>query len=216
MWLANMGVGGSLAWMGDFLCQYMEVNKATTSTHEEFDWDRAFAFTAFGTFYMGGFANFVYSRAIPWILSRNIISKSFSLNFHSNARKDFLKRGFFGSIVDNTLHAPLFYLPSYFIFTDIMRGRDSTFIVGHFERSYMVTLLTLWGLWIPVQTITFSVMPIHLRATFVNSVCLIWNIWLDFYTNVSKVPMIESSHALVDEEEKAVVVDDSTTTTTTS
>ena len=120
MWLANMGVGGPLAWKGDFLCQYMEVNKATTSTHEEFDWDRAFAFSAFGAFYMGGFANFVYSRAIPWVISRKIVSKSLSLNLHSNARKDFLKRGFVGSIVDNTLHAPLFYLPSYFIFTDVI------------------------------------------------------------------------------------------------
>ena len=153
---------GSSAWMGDFLCQYMEVSELI-NMHEKFDWDRAFAFSAFGAFYMGGFANFIYSRAIPWVISRRIVSKSLSLNLHSNARKDFLKRGFVGSIVDNTLHAPLFYLPSYFIFTDVMRGRDSRFIVEHFERSYLVT--TYLGTLDSSSNDYVSVMPVH-RATF--------------------------------------------------
>lgn len=184
-YIANMGVGGSLAWMGDFLCQHLEVKK-DNNPHDDvvFDWQRNFAFTAFGTFYMGGIANIVYTRAIPWIASRKTVKKVFSLNNGGNTRKEFLRRGFAGSLIDNTLHAPFLYLPSYFIFTDLMRGRDNRFIAEHLERSYAVSLLSLWGIWIPVQTITFSVMPMHLRAAFVNSICLIWNIWLDFYTNV--------------------------------
>ena len=181
--VANIGVGGSLAWMGDCLCQYMEASKGKVWNEKwSFDWHRNASFTAFGSFYMGGFAHIVYTRYIPWILSRKVFLKSLNQTGKTN-----LKRGIDGSLLDNTLHAPLFYLPSYFIFTDTMRGQDSAFIIQHFEESYFPTLLTLWGIWIPVQMITFSVMPTHLRTTFVNTVCLIWNIWLDFYSNANYI-----------------------------
>ncbi len=181
IYLANMGVGGSLAFMGDYVCQFFEASRGAENLR--FDWNRNLSFTVFGTFYMGGVANIIYTRSIPWLLSKKITHKLFALN---RGNRD-LRKGFAGSMIDNTLHAPFFYLPSYFIFTDFMRGRDSDYILEHLNRSYKISLVSLWCIWIPVQTITFSVMPTHLRAAFVNTICLIWNIWLDFYTNVPEV-----------------------------
>jgi len=46
------------------------------------------------------------------------------------------------------------------------------------SSAYVPTLLRNWGVFIPVQIINFSIVPIHLRFLFVSVVSLFWNTYL--------------------------------------
>lgn len=54
------------------------------------------------------------------------------------------------------------------------------------QECYKDAVVTCWGLWIPLQTITFSIVPHHLRVLFVSGGCLVWNAWLDWLSHRSK------------------------------
>ena len=60
--------------------------------------------------------------------------------------------------------------------------RDSLFLlrIDHLKKCYKTSVVACWTMWIPLQTVTFSVVPVHLRAVFVCGCNLGWNVALDF------------------------------------
>ncbi|BGP55356.1 Protein required for ethanol metabolism [Rhodotorula sphaerocarpa] len=55
------------------------------------------------------------------------------------------------------------------------------------RENWWPTLQRNWGVWIPVQAINFSIVPVHLRLLTVNFVSLFWNAYLS-YANAQSTP----------------------------
>lgn len=64
------------------------------------------------------------------------------------------------------------------------------------ETSFFPTLTTNWSVWIPVQAVNFSIVPIHLRLLSVNVVSLFWNAYLSYANAKSASPEPEIKQAM--------------------
>lgn len=54
------------------------------------------------------------------------------------------------------------------------------------QECYAEATVKCWSLWVPLQVVTFSVVPQHLRVLFVSGGCVVWNAWLDWISHRPK------------------------------
>ena len=116
----------------------------------DFDFRRLAAIAAFSTLYNGGICTKVYpmyARLLP-----------------ATMRATPLREGVGSTILDNFLHSPVFYIPTFFLSTEIMRGKGFADAWAHLESGYSVTVLSTWAMWIPLQLWNFSIVPPQFRV----------------------------------------------------
>ena len=86
---------------------------------------RAFALTSFTALYNGALCHFVYPLYVP--LSRCFMPTSASA----------LMVGVGCTMIDNVIHSPLFYLPSYYFYVDTVQGATLTEAEEHLRRDWL-------------------------------------------------------------------------------
>lgn len=131
-----------------------------------FDPRRTFAFTAFGCLYQGFVCHWIYN-AYPKLLPVSIVASN-------------LQMGVACSLLDNFVHSPLLYTPAFYLSVGVMQGQTLGEASATLRDEFASTMLALWAVWIPIQALTFGLIPPPFRVIFMNGACLMWNIILDY------------------------------------
>lgn len=78
------------------------------------------------------------------------------------------------AFADCGLYTPFYHL----VFFATMHVWEGGTLEAGYARAFAMLPTSVpasWSFWIPVQMLTFSVVPSYMRLTFVNSVSLLWN-----------------------------------------
>uniref|UniRef100_A0A7S2Y6W9 Uncharacterized protein n=1 Tax=Entomoneis paludosa TaxID=265537 RepID=A0A7S2Y6W9_9STRA len=131
------------------------------------DVSRNLGFLLYGGLYSGITQNYLYSVIYPLVIGTD----------------DSLVTLCQQVAVDNLVSAPLLCLPVAYIFKSAFTSSkglswDATIQQG-LEKyvkdvRYQGLLLKYWTLWVPVQFLTFGVIPPHFRVTFVAAISFFW------------------------------------------
>lgn len=85
-------------------------------------------------------------------------------------------------IVDQTIYGP-FIIFFFYSLSGTLSGKDISEIKEVIEEKYLRTLITGYKVWPFVQAINFTLVPVQLRANFVQGVSLGWNMYLSWMVN---------------------------------
>tara|TARA_Y100000996_G_scaffold413252_1_gene401070 strand:- start:6 stop:524 length:519 start_codon:yes stop_codon:yes gene_type:complete len=157
--VTNMLTGLVLGFSGDLACQKV------LEKREDIDLNRLYSLTTFCTLYHGVINPIIYnsySKIIPKIMQSN--SKRFAVSC---------------TLVDNFIHVPILYTPTFFISTSLLRGNDWASSYKSMLDGLIPSVTACWVMWIPLQFINFAYFPPHMRPTVVNIGCLVWNVAID-------------------------------------
>ena len=145
--------------------------------YEPVDLKRNVAFLFYGGLYQGVAQEYLFVHWFPTLFGKMddpILSVAMQVCF------------------DNFIIAPFLCLPVFYVARSFIPtiGNDNNLVVGIEERirkafdsywndvTYEQLLFKYWLLWIPVQTLTFGVVPEHYRVTFVAIISFVWIIIL--------------------------------------
>merc|ERR1712243_287318 len=119
----------------------------------------------FGFCYTGCVGYKIY-KTLPQILPAVVMKSS-------------VRQGLACSAIDNFLHTPFLYVPSFYFATSLLQGR--TWSDGHkaLTTSGLASIVAAWKLWIPFQIVNFSLVPPHNRLVVVMLGNLCWNAMID-------------------------------------
>eukprot|EP00928_Gymnodinium_smaydae_P057362 TRINITY_DN40613_c0_g1_i1.p1 TRINITY_DN40613_c0_g1~~TRINITY_DN40613_c0_g1_i1.p1 ORF type:complete len:181 (-),score=27.12 TRINITY_DN40613_c0_g1_i1:133-675(-) len=157
---ANMASGATLAFGADIVCQ-KHVEGA-----EELDVRRTCTFTTFGMFYTGGVASIIYrsyARVLP------LVAQSTPLRF-----------GISATLLDNFIHCPLIYTPTFYISTTLMMGHSLEYAITELRTRYFESQAACFAFWLPVMAFNFALVPPHLTVIVMQKCNFFWNIILDY------------------------------------
>lgn len=160
--------------------------KNEVDTTSEVDVSRNLGFLLYGGLYTGCFQNFLYNGLFPiwfgtdssWItITKQVLA-------------------------DNFIFGPLLCLPIAYVFKgcfasdqelsiDSLRSGLDKYREDVFERNL---LKTYWMIWMPVQFLTFSVIPPHFRVVFVALVSFFWFFLLSTISSKGGEASLESKH----------------------
>lgn len=143
----------------------------SSNINNNIDWEarRNLAYVLYGGIFIGLMSHLEYSYVFPFMFG------------YEHTLQILVEKVFF----DNLVAAPLFWLPpAYFIKAWVYRadgnGDNDTGILKEGFDKYVTDvrdnqLLTkYWTIWFPAQTISFSVVPDHLRVAFMASISFFW------------------------------------------
>ena len=156
---------GALGLASDAICQLWVEQLPSMSSH------RAFALTSFTALYNGALCHFVYPLYTP--LSRCFMPASASA----------MLVGLGCTMIDNVIHSPLLYLPSYYLYVDTVQGATLAEAAEHLRQDWLEVAGTCFAIWVPIQGINFSVVPPAQRVMFMNVCLLTWNVLLDYMSH---------------------------------
>mmetsp|Transcript_22272 Transcript_22272/g.63331 ORF Transcript_22272/g.63331 Transcript_22272/m.63331 type:complete len:202 (-) Transcript_22272:892-1497(-) len=162
---ANALTGAALGLAGDLICQFLIERRNA----ETFSFRRLVSFTTFSAFYAGTFSVKVFA------MYPNILPKYFM--------KTPLREGIASSLLDCVVHSPLLYLPTFYAWQGLFRGEALADCARAYQADFAAVMGSLLVVWIPVQTVNFSVVPRSQRVVFVNGANLVWNCILDFLSH---------------------------------
>jgi protein Mpv17 len=138
----------------------------------DLDWQRTSAFLFYGGLYQGLFQEFLYAGLFPaWFPSSD---------WQSVVSQVLLDMSFFSVC----LCLPVAYIFKYSFMMNEATAPGSTLVNWEIVRTALRKyksdvqerglLFKYWGIWIPVQTLNFSVIPTHFRVAFVAVVSFFW------------------------------------------
>lgn len=152
----NVLTGGCLAGAADIVCQKW------VEDVESIDLRRLGALTAFGCAYTGGACIYIYR-------SYNYIVPLTSPH-----------RAFYKTVIDNFVHCPLIYTPTFYITTGIMQGQNFEQAREELVSRYWETTIACWLFWVPVMWGNFSLLPANMVVLSMQCSNLVWNVILDY------------------------------------
>eukprot|EP00746_Dinoflagellata_sp_MGD_P146853 gnl/MRDRNA2_/MRDRNA2_79276_c0_seq1.p1 gnl/MRDRNA2_/MRDRNA2_79276_c0~~gnl/MRDRNA2_/MRDRNA2_79276_c0_seq1.p1 ORF type:complete len:196 (+),score=25.17 gnl/MRDRNA2_/MRDRNA2_79276_c0_seq1:90-677(+) len=156
----NVATGITLGFVGDIFCQ------KAVEKQDHINWRRNAALTFFGGFYDGGICYYIYGSYASRILSRWWLQTP--------------ARSAVGcTLLDNFVHVPLLYTPSFFMITQMLQGRCFGDALETLQEGLWPATQACWIMWIPLQTINFWFVPSHLRVLVVNTGNMVWNVVLN-------------------------------------
>lgn len=172
-YISSFLVTGIKGCFADTVAQYKESIDA--GIKKKFDWLRNLAFILYAGGYQGCAQYFIYNTLFPsWF--------GVGTDFLTIARKvsfDLL-------ILTPLVCLPVAYLTKAAIYTGI---RPNSLLKGLERYIYDVKnnglIFKYWALWGPVQSLTFSIIPVHLRIAFIAGVSFFWLIIL---SSISATP----------------------------
>ena len=159
-------VAGGLA---DAVCQMGERSMGGVKK-PDWDWTRSFAFSTFTGFYIGGVCTGIFAT-YPRIASRILKAKP------GVAPK---LEGAIATALDNFVHVPLMYIPSFYMGTGLLKGEEPEAVVENLRENWTDTVLSCWCFWIPAQFVIFSAVPPVYRVRSVAMGDFIWNVALSY------------------------------------
>ena len=159
-YLVNAIIGGVCSSLGDCITQHTESRGGQSS----FDWPRNLSFGAFGAFWS------VPGRMLYLALASRVPSHTLG-----GAVKGAL---IMELLVDIPIVIPLFTLS-----TDLMRGRNLDFVVGHLEDDFTACALSSFALWFPSTVINLRLVPLRYRVVWDSVFVVVWASVFSFITN---------------------------------
>ncbi|KAK3270729.1 hypothetical protein CYMTET_20887 [Cymbomonas tetramitiformis] len=66
-------------------------------------------------------------------------------------------------IIEEGINTPLWWGLGFNVYSGLLSGKSLQSTWEHVSQKYWTTMLLSWSLWIPAQTVTFAVVPTHLR-----------------------------------------------------
>jgi len=160
--LTNAVLAGGLGISGDFICQVGIEGKSFRDG--SFEWRRCLGLGTFSAFYSR--VNLALYKAYPKCIPASIKKRRWT-------------EGFCSSLLDNLVHSPLLYLPSFFVWTGAVEGKSISTSLEDMERKFAPIFRSLLLFWVPVNTICFAAVPKQKRLLFVGVANLLWNAYLD-------------------------------------
>eukprot|EP00927_Polykrikos_kofoidii_P012775 TRINITY_DN15535_c0_g1_i4.p1 TRINITY_DN15535_c0_g1~~TRINITY_DN15535_c0_g1_i4.p1 ORF type:complete len:223 (+),score=20.94 TRINITY_DN15535_c0_g1_i4:86-670(+) len=156
--LANLVAAGSLGVVGDLLCQVMVEQRETVEAR------RTFAVSMFCGLYQGPVCSTIYA--------------SYPRYFPAALTSTQLRSGLSCAVADNFGHVPFLYIPAFYMSVGVLQGSGWSASMESLKADWAQTVVDCWKLWIPLQLLNFSVVPLHMRVLFMNVACLFWNVYL--------------------------------------
>ena len=145
------------------------ITETTAKKTNRIDWEgrRNLAYVLYGGIFVGLMSHIEYSLVFPFLFGTE---KTATIT---------TEKVFF----DNLIAAPIMWLPpAYFIKAWIYGSDDgsSKGILAEGVEKYLVDvkdnnlLWKYWAIWFPAQSVSFSVVPDHLRVAFMASISFFW------------------------------------------
>jgi len=169
---AGAFVAGFKASTADIIAQRRQLRKANSEQPESkakeekkgLDVRRTFAFLLYGAVYQGLAQEYTYNHLYPILFG----TETTALNV--------LKKVF----CDMFVQTPLLTLPIAYYSKALLVGNSVKQAMAHYvdDIKNRGLLFKFWGLWTPVQCLTFSVIPEHFRVSFIALVSFFWVIIL--------------------------------------
>lgn len=163
----NMASALGLGIMGDVLCQKVVERK------EVFDFNRCCVFSSFCCLYQGNICYNVYSKVYPWLFPGITNLSAYALR---------------ATLADNLVHVPFSYIPCFFVWMNMLQGGTWKSTLEAMENEYATTVMYCVALWLPIQFINFRYVPKDMQTLFVCTVCLFWNVVLDYVAGGTEKP----------------------------
>lgn len=138
---AAFGVGGLVGGLGDAVAQKLE------ATDAECDGRRVGAMAL----YNASFAALVY---IPFYRALDVWFGA------TSTVRNVLQK----TAMDQFVMVPAFDLPAYFAVTGLLEGNTVQQVKASLSNSYRDTLLGTWAIYIPIQIVNFSIVPLSMRV----------------------------------------------------
>lgn len=139
-------------------------------TEHRFCFSRNGAFILYGAIYQGVTQHFIYNDIYPMIFGSGTDASTVAAIV----------------VFDQLVHAPLLALPvAYLVKAAVFKYPFSEGLERYLADAQHDLLWKYWALWTPVQCLTFSVVPAHLRIPFIAVVSFFWLILL---SNISSRP----------------------------
>lgn len=130
---------------------------------ETIDWRRNFVFSSFGLCYLGAFQYVQYTLWLPrlfpgtgaWVVSQRV---------------------FFDQVINTGMwYYPLFYMVQSCVMQNQLDVPTAAEGIERYKRNVTSDMVNCWKLWVPMQCINFSVVPVHMRVTFAAGVSFVWS-----------------------------------------
>jgi protein Mpv17 len=133
---------------------------------EQMDWGRHAVFCTFGFAYLGGFQYWLYNvKFTQWC---GPITARFGHRASAPIKV----------AIDQGLHHPLIYFPTFFSMKAAVGGRPLSSAVDKYKAEIWDSLKALWSVWVPAQLVNFAFVPRHLRIPYVAAVSFGWTVIL--------------------------------------
>ena len=166
-------------------------NTKVSITEEEekftFDFRRSAVFLLYGGFYQGMANEVIYNDLLPKMFGTGT-------DFKTVASK---------VLVDNVLHTPLLNVPVVYLIKGWLLGHSVRDSLRNYwdDVVHKGLLYKKMMIFVPVQCLTFSVIPPHFRVTFVAFVSFFWMILLscilsDDWENIMRVGLCSCSSSM--------------------
>ena len=136
------------------------VQKATCS---QFDLDRFLMMSGWGMYY--GFVNFFVFRRISRVKYKTFRRKIAASTF-----------------LDTCIHLPCFFFPQFYVFQSLVYEKRLSLSksIARWKENFADDFRNCLMVWVPLDLIMFTYIPLHLRTPFVASAGLIWPILMSF------------------------------------
>lgn len=164
--LFGAGVALCKSLLADYLAQGVIENK----TWDEINWRRTACIGLFGFCYTGIGHFYIYCKLYPYLF-RGVSSKIKPMG---------------QLMVDQLVHCPFVYFPAFYcVKNTVYHGTLSKDVISnsldkYFNETMKQDLTDLWKLWIPANVLTFTVIPMHLRVSWIAGVSFIWTAYLSY------------------------------------
>ena len=133
---------------------------------EDFDWTRHAVFCTFGFAYLGGFQYWLYNvKFTQWC---GPLTARFGHKAVAPVKV----------FIDQGLHHPFIYFPTFFSMKAVVSGQPLSTAVHKYNTEIWDSLKALWSVWIPAQLVNFAFVPRHLRIPMVAGVSFGWTVIL--------------------------------------
>lgn len=168
---AGAFVAGFKAGSADIVAQKRQIRMANAEKDEEskkekkgIDIRRALSFLMYGAIYQGLAQEYTYNHLYPVLFG----TETTAINV--------LKKVF----CDMAIQTPLLTLPIAYYSKALLVGNSFKEAMTHYldDVKNRGLLFKFWGLWTPVQCLTFSIIPEHFRVSFIALVSFFWVIIL--------------------------------------
>mmetsp|Transcript_19764 Transcript_19764/g.38705 ORF Transcript_19764/g.38705 Transcript_19764/m.38705 type:complete len:196 (-) Transcript_19764:381-968(-) len=165
---------GAIAGAGDLLAQTFFAEENAT-----FDAARFARFATLGGVLVGPTLHVWYGY-----LGSKIVGRSASAT---------LKR----VVLDQTVFTPIF-LPIFLVSVGILEGKGLTKSCEDVSGIWASTVVSNWAWWTPVQIANFGFVPAQYQVLFSNAAGVVWNTYLSYVNQQTRLKNAEDASALVD------------------
>jgi len=156
----NVITGGTLGCVADIVCQrYVEDAKSL-------DLRRLAAMTMFGSSYTGFAVTYIYG--------------SYKFILPAALRSTTARQALGSTVIDNFVHCPLIYTPTFYITTGMMQGQTYEEAKHELVSRYWETATACWVFWFPAMLGNFYLLPPQLIVAVMQVENFAWNIIIDY------------------------------------